>query len=93
MAADPNGPEAESATDPRSLAPRGRRRRYDAALLLPVLGAVAMMPPFANLFTGGEGLFGIPSAVLYLFGIWFLLILFARVLSRKLMAAPPPPPQ
>ncbi|MBB5515203.1 hypothetical protein FHS89_001213 [Rubricella aquisinus] len=91
MAAEPSSPPVDSATDPRSLAPRGRRRRYDAALLLPLIGAVAMMPPFANLFTGGQGLFGIPSSVLYLFGAWALLILFARLLSRKLMATPPPP--
>lgn len=82
-----NAPGMQKLNEPHQ---RVRRRRYDAALLLPLIGAAALMPPFANLFATTGAVFGIPSAIVYLFGVWFGLIIAARALSRKLMAPEPP---
>ena len=64
-------------------APSGRTR--DLALVLPVFGTLALVPPFIGLFARpGMAVAGIPLIVVYLFGLWLALILAALVLARRL---------
>ncbi|WP_373353285.1 hypothetical protein [Pseudoroseicyclus sp. CXY001] len=60
-----------------------RRRLADAARILPVLGAVLFMLPL--LWREGEA--GTAAGLIYIFTIWTLLIVLARVLSHRLGAA------
>jgi len=61
-----------------------RRRLADAARLLPVLGLVLFLLPV--LWTGSGGTAG---GVIYLFGVWALLIVAVARISRRLAAAEP----
>lgn len=67
-------------------------RLHDVAVLLPCVGLALLMPPFIGLFTPPLTLFGIPLLVLYLFGVWALLIVVAAVLARRLAPADAPAP-
>jgi hypothetical protein len=72
-------PELRPASDPF----RGHRAR-DAALVLPLAGLVLIAPPAINLFLADLSVFGVPLIGVYLFGVWGLLIVGARLLSRRL---------
>lgn len=65
-----------------------RKRLVDAAKLLPLLGAAALLFPFPFLFLspqeGAQG--GALALALFLFGVWLVLILAAYLLSRHLRA-------
>ncbi|MEJ8572610.1 hypothetical protein [Microbaculum marinum] len=62
-----------------------RRRKYrDAALVLPFAGVFLLMPPFIRIFVSEGNVAGIPTIILYLFGVWFALILCAWLLARPL---------
>ncbi len=63
---------------------RTRKRRYDGALVLPVLAAVLMLPPFIGLAAAPVDVAGVPLIVLWLFGLWLALIVVARFLARLL---------
>jgi hypothetical protein len=63
-------------------------RVHDAARLLPLLGAVLLMPPVITLFVADVSIVGVPLIVVYLFCTWLALIVCAAWLSRAL-AAPP----
>ncbi len=65
-----------------------RRRLRDAARMLPVLGAVLMLLPV--LWGGGEGQPPRSTAIdgLYLFGIWGVLIVAARLMAPGLADDP-----
>ena len=71
---------------PKDLAERAfrRRRRQDAALVLPLLGVLLLATPVLALFTKDITIFGAPLPFLYVFGVWFILILLARRLARGL---------
>ncbi|MGE4611084.1 MAG: hypothetical protein AAED33_06785 [Paracoccaceae bacterium] len=75
-------------TDKRSpdLAERAfrRRRRHDAALVLPIFGVVIFITPIFTIFTKDVLIFGAPLPFLFIFGFWFLLILMALYMSRRL---------
>jgi hypothetical protein len=58
-----------------------RRRLLDAARILPVAGMVALLLP---VLWSQSGQTSTANEALYLFGLWFLLILAARLLSRPL---------
>lgn len=95
-------PHMSSSPGPRE----ERTEREDVAALVPFFGVVLLLPPFLNLFAGMIGPFGVPVEVLYLFGVWFLVIAGAVLLSRGRQfretpakslpetgpAAPPEPP-
>lgn len=80
-------------TRPRLFLERGsyrQRRLIDAVRLVAVLGAFLWMVPL--IWPLGDGLDG-PSismsrALFYVFGVWFLLICIAALLSRKLGKIP-----
>lgn len=59
-------------------------RLLDLAVLLPCVGLLLLMPPFIGLFTRPVTVFGIPLLVLYLFGVWALLIAATALLARRL---------
>ncbi|MFQ5622756.1 MAG: hypothetical protein ACE5FS_05095 [Paracoccaceae bacterium] len=61
-----------------------RRRRQDAALILPLLGLVLLVSPVTAIFLRGGFVFGLPVAVVYVFGVWLFLILLARRMARLL---------
>ncbi|WP_199224749.1 hypothetical protein [Falsochrobactrum shanghaiense] len=58
-----------------------RGKREDFAALIPVFGAILLMPLLANLFLTRTRLFGLPLDMLYLFAVWGLLICGAIGLS------------
>jgi hypothetical protein len=62
-----------------------RRKRRDAAAILPMVGLVAFASPLLDLFAGGGSLLGLPVGVLYIFGTWFALIVVTARLSRRLL--------
>ncbi|MBW7925062.1 MAG: hypothetical protein H3C59_10000 [Burkholderiaceae bacterium] len=71
----------------RSSRPKRRpppRRLRDVAVLLPLLGLFAWMPPIIGLFAGRGHFFGVPAIVAWLFGVWIALIASALALSRRL---------
>lgn len=71
---------------PPDLAERAfrRRRRQDAALVLPIFGVVVFITPIFTIFTRDLLIFGAPLPFLFIFGFWFLLIILARRMSRLL---------
>jgi len=71
---------------PPDLAERAfrRRRRQDAALVLPLFGVVIFITPIFTIFTKDILIFGAPLPFLFIFGFWFLLILLAQRMSRLL---------
>jgi len=71
---------------PPDLAERAfrRRRRQDAALVLPLFGVAIFITPIFTIFTKDVLIFGAPLPFLFIFGFWFLLIVLARRMSRLL---------
>lgn len=59
------------------------KRAENAALALPVFGALLMVPPLLSVFNVPEKLFGIPLVALYLFTLWIALIAAAMLLFRR----------
>ncbi|WP_310416846.1 hypothetical protein [Mycoplana sp. BE70] len=57
--------------------------REDVAFLVPFFGVVLLLPPLLNLFGDLRTAFGVPVEVLYLFGVWLLVIAAAVLLSRR----------
>ena len=71
---------------PPDLAERAfrRRRRQDAAFVLPIFGIAIFITPLFTIFTKDVLIFGAPLPFLFIFGFWFLLIILARRMSRLL---------
>jgi hypothetical protein len=61
-----------------------RRRLETAALVLPVFGALLVVPPLLGVFNVPVTIGGIPLVAIYLFSIWIGLIVATFVLSRFL---------
>lgn len=60
------------------------RHVRDAAVLLPLGGALLFLPPYVQVFDQGAMVFGVPLLHVYLFGIWFAGIVLTALLSRRL---------
>ncbi len=56
----------------------------DAAVVLPVFGAILLLPPAISLFAAPVAVWGVPLIVLYVFGVWAGLIGCAALLARRL---------
>lgn len=67
--------------------PRFLRRRRAETLsgLLPLAAFFALMPPFVRIFAHDGRIFGAPSALVFLLGLWLGLVIAARMLSRRLL--------
>lgn len=59
-------------------------RLRDAAVALPLVGLFLLMPPMISAFVSHAQVGGVPLIVVYLFGVWLLLIACAAVLARRL---------
>lgn len=79
----PDEPDPEAALRPKPH--RGAPRRWrDLALVLPALGFMLLMPPLITLPAAAGSLFGLPSGVVYVFGLWAVLIALAARMSGPL---------
>ncbi len=65
--------------------PYRRRRLADGARLLPVLGGILFCVPL--LWKGGERAPGTAETMLYVFGLWAVLVAISGVISRHLRAS------
>jgi hypothetical protein len=59
----------------------------DAALLLPVIGTLLMLPAVLRLVSGGHWFADLPSLPTFLYLAWFALIVAGGLLSRMLLTA------
>ena len=62
------------------------RKTRDRALILPLVGLILLMPPFATIFRIDGTIGGVPSTLVYVFAVWAALIAGAVALSRRLRA-------
>jgi len=62
-------------------------KKEEAAFIVPIFGALLLLPPLLNLFNTRTLLFGVPLEVLYLFLVWVLLIACAIVISASMPRA------
>ena len=60
------------------------RKLRESAILVPVVGLVALMPPVAGIFALPGKVLGVPLPVAYVFLVWIALILAARAVGRRL---------
>ncbi len=63
------------------------QRLSDRALAIPLVGFVLLMPPLLPLFARSVSVLGVPLLVVYVFGVWLLLILAGRWAALALQAA------
>ena len=68
------------------------RKREHAAFVLPVFGALLLLPPLINLLGGPQRLFGVPVKIVYLFLVWILLILGSVMISWRMPRSEKKPP-
>ena len=66
---------------------RRTRKIRDRALILPLVGLALLTPPIVFIFESGAKLYGLPVTLIYLFGIWAVLILAAWRQARALRNA------
>lgn len=66
------------------------QRTKEAALLLPIVGFLLLMPPLLSIFGGPVLVFGLPILPTYIFFVWLLLIVAGALLSRRLEKSAPP---
>lgn len=60
------------------------RKKEEAVFIVPIFGALLLLPPLLNLFNTRTLLFGVPLEVLYLFLVWVLLIACAMIISASM---------
>jgi len=63
------------------------QKTREVAFFLPVAGVLLLLSPLVSLFKGDGTLFGIPVAVVYVFGVWIALIIVAVLLARRLRSS------
>ena len=63
--------------------PSNRQGLRDAAALLPVVAALLLLPPLIRIFATPAVPGGIPSIVLYIFGVWTAVILVALLIALQ----------
>lgn len=68
-----------------------RRKIVGAALFFTLFGAIAIFPPLILLFRTDIVLAGIPLEVIYVFGLWSVLIIGAFCFARALPPDEPGP--
>lgn len=67
-------------------------RLRDAAVVVPVSGLLLLMPPILQLFAVPVTVLGIPLVVLFLFGVWAVLVLLTWWFARRLAGRGESPP-
>ena len=68
------------------------RKARDGLLVVTLLAAVLLMPPILPYFDRRETVLGMPTVVVYVFGIWLSVIVLSCWLSRRLPLVVPPAP-
>ena len=63
---------------------RGDRRLRDIAVVLPIALLLTFLPPYVRIFDQNGLLGGVPLLLVYIFGIWSLVILASALLGRRL---------
>jgi len=63
---------------------RRRRKLEFLAFLLPVGGAILILPPLVLIANANTSIFGFPAIVAYLFAVWLALIIATYLLQHKL---------
>lgn len=86
---DPHAPAQAAATgtsrqDLKAARDQTGRKSREAAILLPLLSLLLIVPPFVEIFTVDVTVFGVPLLAAYLFAVWAGMILCAFLLSRTL---------
>ncbi len=64
----------------------GEQRVRDAAVALPFVAAILLMPPLVLIFCAPVFLAGFPLVAVYIFTIWALVIIAALLVARGLVA-------
>lgn len=72
---------------PKSPSTSETRKREHTALMLPIVGALLIVPPLLTLFTGPHRIFGAPLETIYLFSVWIAMIVGAVLASRHMPRA------
>jgi hypothetical protein len=76
--------EAAENGQPLARGALARRKRRDAAAILPLAGIVLFASPLIDSFADAGLVGGIPVSVIYVFGVWFALIALTARLARGL---------
>ena len=69
------------------------RKLEHAALVVPIFGAVLIVPPVINIFLYPIHFAGAPLIVAYLFAVWVGLIMATALMSRHMKDHTPPEPR
>lgn len=64
---------------------RQKRKKQEIALILPSIGTVLLLTPILLTFTTGDKTSQLSSTLLFIFGVWAILITAAFILSRVLV--------
>ena len=64
---------------------RRSRKVREIALILPAIGVVLLLTPMLKAFTTGDEASSLTSSLLFIFGVWAVLIIAAFFLSRVLL--------
>lgn len=70
-----------------------RRKHEHAAFVLPVFGALLLLPPLIDLFGAAPRLAGVPLKIAYLFLVWIVLVLGAVMVSAHMPGLEKKPPE
>jgi hypothetical protein len=76
--------EAAENGQPLARAALARRKRRDAAAVLPLAGIVLLASPLIDAVADAGLIGGIPVSAIYIFGVWFALIALTARLARRL---------
>ena len=74
--------DPEKSFQDRDARVRKTRKRWELALILPIVGTLLFLTPLVDVFTGEAST--LERKFLYVFGVWAGLILAAYFLSRAL---------
>lgn len=66
------------------------RKREHTALMVPIVGALLILPPLLTLFTAPYRIFGAPLETIYLFTVWIAMIVGGVLASRHMPRAGTP---
>jgi Na+-driven multidrug efflux pump len=64
---------------------RRSRKVREIALLLPAIGVILLLTPILQAFTTTDDTSHLTSSLLFIFGLWAVLIIAAFILSRALL--------
>jgi hypothetical protein len=59
------------------------RAVHDAAKILPVAAAILLLPPFILIFAAPATIAGVPLIIVYVFGIWAVIVVAAWLVARR----------